>query len=250
MGIRKRSVESNMYYCQSRYYVPEWCRWLNGDVSSLNPFDINGLNLFTYCENNPLSYVQGSIFTGIPIYLQSGSLGYVTKTFKPKQDDFNAVIASGSFRNGLFYGKGTLTECLTSSYAKAEFSYNNGFLLGAFYNFSLFNAAGEIGIGNSDINLSLVGSVDFGTMEGFAGIVFDPENNHYLLGIKAEVKAVTASGGVQFGIFNTTIEMGGSVNALSVGYEFGIVIKDGQFRFSLGQSLLFGWDFYFTIKFK
>ena len=24
-------TESNMYYCKSRYYVPEWCRWLNAD---------------------------------------------------------------------------------------------------------------------------------------------------------------------------------------------------------------------------
>ncbi|MFA7435137.1 MAG: hypothetical protein WC006_02085 [Bacilli bacterium] len=26
-----------MYYCNSRYYVPEWCRWLNaGDISCLD----------------------------------------------------------------------------------------------------------------------------------------------------------------------------------------------------------------------
>lgn len=26
--------ESGMYYCKSRYYVPEWCRWLNADSST------------------------------------------------------------------------------------------------------------------------------------------------------------------------------------------------------------------------
>lgn len=51
--------ETNMYYCKSRYYVPEWCRWLNGDHAAyLNPEDIDGLNLFTYCENNPVMLVD------------------------------------------------------------------------------------------------------------------------------------------------------------------------------------------------
>ncbi len=46
-----------MYYCKSRYYVPDWCRWLNGDsVSCLTPQNINGLNLFSYCYNNPVMY--------------------------------------------------------------------------------------------------------------------------------------------------------------------------------------------------
>ncbi len=44
-----------MYYCKSRYYVPQWCRWLNGDsIGYLNPQDINRMNLFAYCNNNPV----------------------------------------------------------------------------------------------------------------------------------------------------------------------------------------------------
>ena len=27
-------TESQMYYCNSRYYVPEWCRWLTADSPS------------------------------------------------------------------------------------------------------------------------------------------------------------------------------------------------------------------------
>ncbi len=51
--------ETSMYYCKSRYYVPEWCRWLNGDhVGHLNPEDLDGLNLFSYCENNPVILVD------------------------------------------------------------------------------------------------------------------------------------------------------------------------------------------------
>ena len=44
-----------MYYCQSRYYVPELYRWLNIDNANfLKEDDINKLNLFVYCSNNPV----------------------------------------------------------------------------------------------------------------------------------------------------------------------------------------------------
>lgn len=48
-----------MYYCKTRYYVPEWCRWLNADsVDYLDPETLNGLNLFAYCNNNPIMYTD------------------------------------------------------------------------------------------------------------------------------------------------------------------------------------------------
>ncbi len=51
--------ESGMYYCKSRYYVPYWCRWLNGDdINYVNPQNISGVNLFSYCSNNPIMMVD------------------------------------------------------------------------------------------------------------------------------------------------------------------------------------------------
>ncbi len=57
--------ESQMYYCTTRYYVPEWCRWLNID----NPLFIENEysstnNLFCYCKNNPVNYIDkdGQLF--------------------------------------------------------------------------------------------------------------------------------------------------------------------------------------------
>ena len=47
--------ESEMYYCHTRYYVPEWCRWLNADHPAFLKFDsLQGLNIFAYCGNNPI----------------------------------------------------------------------------------------------------------------------------------------------------------------------------------------------------
>ena len=51
--------ESGMYYCHTRYYVPEWCRWLNADHPSfLQPESLQGMNLFVYCGNNPVLFVD------------------------------------------------------------------------------------------------------------------------------------------------------------------------------------------------
>lgn len=53
--------EIDMYYCQTRYYVPTWRRWLNYDNPSFLEFDnINGMNLFAYCGNNPVMYSDGT----------------------------------------------------------------------------------------------------------------------------------------------------------------------------------------------
>lgn len=52
--------ETNLYYCNSRYYVAEWCRWLIPDsVEYLESDNINGLNLYCYCNNNPVMYFDG-----------------------------------------------------------------------------------------------------------------------------------------------------------------------------------------------
>lgn len=46
-----------LYYCNSRYYSPELCRWISPDsIEYLNSESINGLNLYCYCMNNPVNY--------------------------------------------------------------------------------------------------------------------------------------------------------------------------------------------------
>ena len=48
-------VETQLFYCNSRYYSPELCRWISPDsIEYLDPESINGLNLYTYCGNNPV----------------------------------------------------------------------------------------------------------------------------------------------------------------------------------------------------
>ena len=68
--------ESNMYYCQSRYYVPEWCRWLNADSIGCLEIDyLDGLNLFAYCPNDPIMFSDGSEHFAISAFLTSLVVG-------------------------------------------------------------------------------------------------------------------------------------------------------------------------------
>ena len=53
--------DMKLYYLQSRYYDPETGRFINADdVSYLDPETIHGLNLYAYCLNNPVMYVDPS----------------------------------------------------------------------------------------------------------------------------------------------------------------------------------------------
>jgi len=48
--------ETQLYYCNSRYYSPELCRWISPDsIEYLDPESINGLNLYAYCGNDPIN---------------------------------------------------------------------------------------------------------------------------------------------------------------------------------------------------
>ena len=53
--------ETGWYYLNSRYYDPEVGRFLSADtVEYLNPAAINGLNLYAYCMNNPVMFIDSS----------------------------------------------------------------------------------------------------------------------------------------------------------------------------------------------
>ena len=240
-------VETGLYYIAKRYYDPETGRFISPkEISSLSPTSINGINAYIYGNNNPISNV----------YCSSSNIknDIVRVSYSPEVTNslniFNNVLLNGSFSNGLFFGKGSITGLYTSGNIRAQISLKNGkFVLGAFGKFSLLNATGQIGIGNEDFSVSLVGVADLGTVSGMAGILIDPKKNTYFAGIEAKASVFSARGGVQFDIFGNQIEVGGSVSALSAGFQYGIGVKDGEFYFKSGVAVLFGFDFYVRIKF-
>ena len=56
-------TETGLYYLQSRYYNPEWGRFLNADGYVNANGDLIGFNMYAYCSNNPVRYADktGSI---------------------------------------------------------------------------------------------------------------------------------------------------------------------------------------------
>ena len=55
--------ESGLYYLNSRYYDPETGRFISPDVLSIldeTKGQINGLNLYMYCNDNPIMYTDDS----------------------------------------------------------------------------------------------------------------------------------------------------------------------------------------------
>ncbi|SHJ09847.1 RHS repeat-associated core domain-containing protein [Clostridium amylolyticum] len=55
-------VETQMYYLQSRYYNPEWGRFINADALIGNPGELLSHNLFAYCKDNPINYSDSDGF--------------------------------------------------------------------------------------------------------------------------------------------------------------------------------------------
>ncbi len=51
-------IETGFYYLQSRYYNPEWGRFLNADGYLNANGDIIGYNMFAYCNNNPVNLID------------------------------------------------------------------------------------------------------------------------------------------------------------------------------------------------
>jgi RHS repeat-associated protein len=72
-------TENGLYYLQSRYYNPEWGRFINADVLLGEPGELLGHNMFAYCENNSVNFVDP---TGYKLMYEiagvsGGSGGYV-----------------------------------------------------------------------------------------------------------------------------------------------------------------------------
>ena len=53
--------ETGLYYLNARYYNPQWRRFISpDDTAYLDPESVNGLNLYVYCNNDPVNNIDPS----------------------------------------------------------------------------------------------------------------------------------------------------------------------------------------------
>ncbi len=72
--------ETGLYYLQSRYYSPEWGRFLNADSYCDTETSIIGTNMFAYCDNNPVNYVDPEGFASVTLNIYGGLVGHADIT--------------------------------------------------------------------------------------------------------------------------------------------------------------------------
>ena len=51
-------TETGLYYLQSRYYNPQWGRFLNADGYVSTGQGLLGYNMYAYCNKNPIMYTD------------------------------------------------------------------------------------------------------------------------------------------------------------------------------------------------
>ena len=110
--------ETDLYYLNSRYYNPKWGRFLNGDTF-LFPIDVLSNNLFSYCNNNPIMYIDTTgrwiisgliLIVGLTSIAITASIVVGAKTSKKgeKSKSKNKIGTSKEFKK-------TLTENLKTA---------------------------------------------------------------------------------------------------------------------------------------
>lgn len=63
-------METELYYLQSRYYSPEWGRFLNADIYVDTGTGLLGTNMYIYCENDPINKIDSTGFWSKTIHKQ------------------------------------------------------------------------------------------------------------------------------------------------------------------------------------
>ena len=70
--------ESGLYYLNARYYSPTWRRFISpDDTAYLDAENPNGLNLYTYCNNDPVNYADPSGHSIVGAILLGATIGAV-----------------------------------------------------------------------------------------------------------------------------------------------------------------------------
>ena len=202
--------ETELYYCNTRYYSPEIGRWISiDDVDYLDPESVSGLNLYCYCMNDPISYCDPSgNLPRIDVCLLEDMLINKIKKLLKGQTGNDGCEVNGILMNhyttslienktiGSLIGNVSYTVTTQSQNSKKFYLYDNigndgcskgiGFNLSEWYGVNWYYSS-DFGIGRSvqitpwltfGSEISLVNGISFS-----AGNVFDNTTEEFTVNI-------------------------------------------------------------------
>ena len=134
--------DSKLYYLNARYYSPEFRRFISpDDTAYLDPENVNGLNLYCYCNNDPVNYTDPSghidistlILCGLALVGMGLTIGGVasdnnlmtaiglTMVAVPALISGVGVLFSGATYLSIVGGVTAVTGLFTGAFATAEY---------------------------------------------------------------------------------------------------------------------------------
>ena len=121
---------TNLYYLNARYYSPELRRFISpDDTAYLDPEMPNGLNLYCYCNNDPVNYADPSghlsiaaILIGIAIGVTIGFAGTAIADYTDDGQVFNNSVSWENYAANMFVAG--LIGGLTGGIGSSTFTIN------------------------------------------------------------------------------------------------------------------------------
>ena len=155
-------TETGFYYLQSRYYDPTTCRFINADIYLSTGIGFAGYNMYAYCNNNPVMYVdytgEGPVLFVLFMIGVSVGIGVVVGLDVPTEvSSYLDSVVKQNESNNIALDNNPQTSTKNQLIRSQHGYYTHGFKYGL-YNAS-YNACEVIAIHNAKILMGMDSSL-------------------------------------------------------------------------------------------